>query len=304
MTDSKSEKQALTETRNPRTMYIDRVSTREAVKIFINEDMAVAKAVEACSESIALTIELVLAAFRKGGRLIYTGAGTSGRLGVLDASECPPTFGVQPDMVMALIAGGKKAVTDAVEGAEDNVDAGRQDLESIKFSKNDILIGITASGTTPYVTGALNHARSLGAATVLLTCNPYGELPQTDVLINPAVGPEVITGSTRLKSGTACKMVLNMISSISMIRMGKVFENLMVDLMATNIKLRKRAVRIVMEGGRVPNYIAEAKLQEAEGDVKLAILLARTDLAVEQGRLKLEQAGRVLYKALGEIDHE
>ena len=304
MTDSKIEKQALTETRNPRTMYIDRVSTREAVKLFINEDMAVFKAVEACNESIAQTVELVLAAFRKGGRLIYTGAGTSGRLGVLDASECPPTFGVSPEMVMALIAGGQKAVTNAVEGAEDNVDAGRHDLESIKFSKNDILIGITASGTTPYVTGALDYAKSLGAATVLLTCNPYGELPQTDVLINPAVGPEVITGSTRLKSGTACKMVLNMISSISMIRMGKVFENLMVDLMATNIKLRKRAIRIVMEGGRVPNYIAEAKLQDADGDVKLAILMARSDLAVEQARIKLDQAGRVLYKALGEIDHE
>lgn len=304
MTGNTTNKQALTETRNPRTMYIDRVSTREAVKIFINEDMAVFKAVEACSESISQTIELVLAAFRKGGRLIYTGAGTSGRLGVLDASECPPTFGVSPEMVKALIAGGPKAVTNAVEGAEDNVDAGRQDLEAIKFCKNDILIGITASGTTPYVTGGINHAKSLGAATVLLTCNPYGELPQTDVLINPAVGPEVITGSTRLKSGTACKMVLNMISSISMVRMGKVFENLMVDLMATNIKLQKRAIRIVMEGGRVPNYIAEAKLQEAAGDVKLAILLARTDLPTDQARMKLEQAGGFLYKALGEIDHE
>jgi len=304
MTDGKAEKQALTETRNPRTMYIDRVSTREAVKLFINEDLAVFKAIEACNESIAQTIELVLTAFRSGGRLIYTGAGTSGRLGVLDASECPPTFGVNPEMVMALIAGGQKAVTNAVEGAEDNVDAGRQDLEAVKFSKNDILIGITASGTTPYVVGAINHARSIGAATVLLTCNPYGELPQTDVLINPAVGPEVITGSTRLKSGTACKMVLNMISSISMIRIGKVFENLMVDLMATNKKLQKRAIRIVMEGGRVPNYIAEAKLQDAGGDVKLAILMARTELSAEQARLKLEQAGRVLYKALGEIDHE
>ncbi|MBU1106345.1 MAG: N-acetylmuramic acid 6-phosphate etherase [Candidatus Riflebacteria bacterium] len=304
MTSSDTNRQALTETRNPRTMYIDRVSTREAVKIFINEDMSVFKAVEACSENISQAIELVLTAFRNGGRLIYSGAGTSGRLGVLDASECPPTFGVNPEMVMALIAGGQKAVTSAVEGAEDNMDAGRQDLEAIKFCKNDILIGITASGTTPYVTGGLNHARAIGAATVLLTCNPYGELPKTDVLINPAVGPEVITGSTRLKSGTACKIVLNMISSISMVRMGKVFENLMVDLMATNKKLQKRAIRIVMEGGRVPNYIAEAKLQEAEGDVKLAILLARTELPVDQARMKLEQAEGFLYKALGEIDHE
>jgi len=304
MTIINSERQALTETRNPRTMYIDRVSTREAVKIFIEEDRAVFKAVEACSESITQAVEIVLAAFRKGGRLIYTGAGTSGRLGVLDASECPPTFGVSSDMVMALIAGGEKAVTSAVEGAEDNVDAGRQDLEAINFSKNDVLFGITASGTTPYVKGAIDHARSLGAPTILLTCNPYGELPDTDVLINPAVGPEVITGSTRLKSGTACKLVLNMISSISMIRMGKVFENLMVDLMATNIKLQKRAIRIVMEGARVPNYIAEAKLQEAEGDVKLAIVMARSDLPADQARQKLNDAGGVLYRALGETDHE
>jgi len=304
MTNGDSERQALTETRNPRTMYIDRVSTREAVKVFIEEDRAVFKAVEACSENIAQAIELVLAGFRKGGRLIYAGAGTSGRLGVLDASECPPTFGVSPEMVMALIAGGEKAVTSAVEGAEDNVDAGRQDLEAIKFSKNDVLLGITASGTTPYVCGALDHAKSLGSSTILLTCNPYGELPKTDVLINPAVGPEVITGSTRLKSGTACKLVLNMISSISMIRMGKVFENLMVDLMATNKKLQKRAIRIVMEGARVPNYIAEARLQEAEGDVKLAIVMARRDLTVEMARQKLTEAGGILYKALGETDYE
>lgn len=304
MTNSSNERQALTETRNPRTMYIDRISTREAVKIFIDEDKAVFRAVEACSENIAQAIELVLAGFRKGGRLIYTGAGTSGRLGVLDASECPPTFGVNSEMVMALIAGGEKAVTSAVEGAEDNVDAGRQDLEAIKFNKNDVLLGITASGTTPYVCGALDHARSLGSSTILLTCNPYGELPKTDVLINPAVGPEVITGSTRLKSGTACKLVLNMISSISMIRMGKVFENLMVDLMATNKKLQKRAIRIVMEGARVPNYIAEARLQEAEGDVKLAIVMARRDLTVEMARQKLTEAGGILYKALGETDYE
>ncbi len=304
MTNHDSERQALTETRNPRTMYIDRVSTREAVKIFIEEDRSVSRAVEACSENIAQTVELVLAGFRKGGRLIYTGAGTSGRLGVLDASECPPTFGVSPEMVMALIAGGEKAVTNAVEGAEDNVDAGRQDLEAIRLCKNDVVIGITASGTTPYVCGALDYAGSIGATTVLLTCNPYGKLPKVDVLINPAVGPEVITGSTRLKSGTACKMVLNMISSISMIRMGKVFENLMVDLMATNKKLQKRAIRIVMEGARVPNYIAEAKLQEAEGDVKLAIVMARRELPADMARQKLKESRGILYKALGETDHE
>lgn len=304
MTESNLEKQPLTETRNPRTMYIDRISTRDAVKMFINEDKTVFRAVEACSEAIAQAVELVVASFRKGGRLIYTGAGTSGRLGILDASECPPTFGVSPEMVMGLIAGGAKAITYAVEGAEDESVDGKKDLEHINFTANDTLVGITASGTTPYVVGAIGYARALGAPTVLLTCNPYGELPQTDVLINPAVGPEVITGSTRLKSGTACKMVLNMISSISMIRLGKIFENLMVDLIATNKKLQKRAIRIVMEGGRVPNYIAEAKLIEADGDVKLAILLARSEMPLEQAKNKLSEAGGILYKALGEIDHE
>ncbi|MDD3377068.1 MAG: N-acetylmuramic acid 6-phosphate etherase [Candidatus Riflebacteria bacterium] len=296
--------QALTESRNPRTIYIDRLNTRDAVKLFINEDKAVLTAVEACGESIALAVEYTVQAFLAGGRLVYIGAGTSGRLGVLDASECPPTFGVSPDMVVGLIAGGEKALRTAVEGAEDNAARGREDLEDIGFCKDDILVGITASGSTPYVKGALNYARSVEAKTVLLTCNPYGELPEADVLINPVVGPEIICGSTRLKSGTACKMVLNMISSVSMIKIGKVFENLMVDVRATNSKLKKRALRIVMDGGRVPNYLAEAKLEEANGDVKLAILLARTDLDAEQGRKKLESVGGVLYKALGEIDYE
>ncbi len=249
-------------------------------------------------------MEYTVQAFLAGGRLVYIGAGTSGRLGVLDASECPPTFGVSPDMVVGLIAGGEKALRTAVEGAEDNAARGREDLEDIGFCKDDILVGITASGSTPYVKGALNYARSVEAKTVLLTCNPYGELPEADVLINPVVGPEIICGSTRLKSGTACKMVLNMISSVSMIKIGKVFENLMVDVRATNSKLKKRALRIVMDGGRVPNYLAEAKLEEANGDVKLAILLARTDLDAEQGRKKLKSVGGVLYKALGEIDYE
>ncbi len=296
--------QALTETRNPRTIYIDRVSTRDAVKHFINEDQAVFKAIEACAESISQATDLIVSAFKKGGRLIYLGAGTSGRLGVLDASECPPTFGVSPDMVVGIIAGGTRALYEAAEGAEDSFASGRSDLIDNNFCKNDVLVGITASGTTPYVAGGIEYARSTGAHTVLLTCNPYGALPATDVLINPVVGPEVITGSTRLKSGTACKMVLNMLSSISMIKIGKVFENLMVDLRATNDKLRRRALRIVMEGGHVPNYLADAKLQEADGDVKLAILLARTELTTEQAKIRLKNAEGFLYKALGEIDHE
>lgn len=294
----------LTETRNPRTMFIDRVSTRQAVQMFIEEDRAVIRALEAASENIARAVDLATAALKKGGRIIYMGAGTSGRLGILDASECPPTFGVSADRVIALIAGGERAVTQAVEGAEDNRDAGRQDLERVGVCDKDLVVGITASGTTPYVAGGLQLARGRGIPTVLLCCNPYGNLPEVDVLINPAVGPEVITGSTRLKSGTVCKMVLNMISSLSMVKTGKVYENLMIDLQATNNKLRHRALRIVMEGGRVPNYIAEAKLAEAEGNVKLAILMARTDLTLELAQKKLDDAEGMLYKALGDTDHE
>lgn len=295
--------QALTETRNPRTLYIDRVSTRDAVKSFIQEDLNIHKAVEACQDSIAVASDYAYASLAKGGRLVYIGAGTSGRLGVLDASECPPTFGVPSDMVIGIIAGGDKALRDAIEGAEDDKSGGKKDLEKINFSQNDTLVGITASGTTPYVVGALEYAKSLGAKTVLLCCNPYGDLFKADVLINVAVGPEVIAGSTRLKSGTACKMVLNMISSISMIKLGKVYENLMVDVKATNNKLKKRALKIVMEAGRIPNYEAEAKLVDAHGNLKVAIIMARLDVDEEKAKSILENANGYLYKALGETGY-
>ncbi|MBR4328513.1 MAG: N-acetylmuramic acid 6-phosphate etherase [Candidatus Riflebacteria bacterium] len=295
--------QALTETRNPRTLYIDRVSTRDAVKSFIQEDLAVHRAVEACQDSIAVASDYAYASLAKGGRLVYIGAGTSGRLGVLDASECPPTFGVPSDMVIGIIAGGDKALRDAIEGAEDDKSGGKKDLEKINFSQNDTLVGITASGTTPYVVGALEFAKSLGAKTVLLCCNPYGDLFKADVLINVAVGPEVIAGSTRLKSGTACKMVLNMISSISMIKLGKVYENLMVDVKATNNKLKKRALKIVMEAGRIPNYEAEAKLIDAQGNLKVAIIMARLDVDAEKAKSILANANGYLYKALGETGY-
>ena len=300
MTEATNKQQALTETRNPRTMYIDRVSTRDAVKSFIREDKSIYQAVEACSESIARTADFAYASLARGGRLVYIGAGTSGRLGVLDASECPPTFGVPDTMVIGIIAGGDDALRNAIEGAEDIKEDGRHDLEKIHFCQDDTLVGITASGTTPYVVGALEYAKSLGAKTTLLCCNPYGKLFDADVLINVAVGPEVIAGSTRLKSGTACKMVLNMISSIAMIKLGKVYENLMVDVKATNNKLRKRALKIVMEAGRIPNYEAEVKLQEAEGNLKVAIVMARLDVSAEVAKRKLEGANGYLYKALGE----
>ena len=299
----KEKLQALTETRNPRTLYIDRVGTRDAVKSFIQEDLAIHRAIEACQDSIAVASDFAYASLAKGGRLVYIGAGTSGRLGVLDASECPPTFGVPSDMVIGIIAGGDKALRDAIEGAEDDKNGGKKDLEKIKFSANDTLVGITASGTTPYVVGALEYAKSLGAKTVLLCCNPYGELFKADVLINPTVGPEVIAGSTRLKSGTACKMVLNMISSISMIKLGKVYENLMVDVKATNNKLKKRALKIVMEAGRIPNYEAEAKLIDSQGNLKVAIIMARLDVDAEKAKSILANANGYLYKALGETGY-
>jgi N-acetylmuramic acid 6-phosphate etherase len=293
----------LTETRNPRTMHLDRLPTRQLVKTIIQEDMVIASAVEACSENISQVIDRCVSSLKAGGRIVYMGAGTSGRLGVLDASECPPTFGVSPETVIALIAGGEKAVIHAAEGAEDDREAGILDLKNHNLSPNDFLIGITASGTTPYVAAGLEYARSIGAGTSLLTCNPYGKLPEVDILINPVVGPEVISGSTRMKSGTACKMVLNIISSGAMIRIGKVYENLMVDVMATNEKLRKRALRIVMEGARVPNYKAEAALDEAKGNTKLAILMASKELSLDEAQKQLELSNGFLYKALGELDY-
>lgn len=295
--------QALTETRNPRSLYIDRISTRDAVKIFIQEDMAIHKAIEACQANIAKAVDFAYSSLAKGGRLIYIGAGTSGRLGVLDASECPPTFGVPNNMVIGIIAGGDKALRDAIEGAEDEKEGGKRDLEKVNLTQEDTVVGITASGTTPYVVGGLEYAKNLGAKTILLCCNPYGELFDADVLIDVAVGPEVIAGSTRLKSGTACKMILNMISSIAMIKLGKVYENLMVDVKATNNKLKKRALKIVMEAGRVPNYEAEAKLVDAEDNLKIAIVMARLGVDAEKAHLLLKQANGYLYKALGEVSY-
>ena len=294
---------SLTETRNPRTMFIDRLSTRDTVKTFIQEDRSVMSAIEAESEKIAQGVDICVSTVRNNGRIIYIGAGTSGRLGILDASECPPTFGVSPNLVIGIIAGGEKAIKTAVEGAEDSALSAIEDLKKVNFTEYDILIGITASGTTPYVVSALKHAKSINAKTILLTCNPYGKFANVDVLINPAVGPEVITGSTRLKSGTACKIVLNMLSSITMIKLGKIYQNLMIDMVASNSKLKKRAVRIVSEGALVPNYEAEAALEEAKGDAKLAIYIAKKGCSLTTAKNELEKVNGVLYKALKESDY-
>ena len=296
-----SQNQPLTESRNPSTMTIDRSPVEQQVLHFIHEEESVVAAIAATSTAIARSVDLIVAGLKAGGRLIYVGAGTSGRLGVLDASECPPTFGVEPGLVRGLMAGGEKALLAAVEGAEDDVEAGGRDLEGIDCSKNDVVVGITASGTTPYVRGALAKAREIGARTILVACNPANSSFATaDVLINPITGPEVITGSTRLKAGTATKLVLNMLSSISMIRLGKVYENLMVNVQVTNAKLRRRAIRIVAQGGRIEESSAEEFLRQANGDAKLAIYLVRHRGTLEEAKIALAKADGFLYRALEE----
>lgn len=253
-------------------MDIDLLSSQEIVERLNQQDKQVPLAVEAVLPQIAQAVDKITAAFKQGGRLIYLGAGTSGRLGVLDASECPPTFGVSDQMVIGLIAGGKEAMFTAQEGAEDNATLGAHDLQQIDFSSKDVLVGIAASGRTPYVIGALEYANDLGATTIALSCNPDSPIAEiAQIAISPVVGPEALTGSTRLKSGTAQKLVLNMLTTASMIRLGKSYQNLMVDVRATNRKLIARAVRIVMQATDCQREEAEALLKESHNNAKLAI---------------------------------
>jgi N-acetylmuramic acid 6-phosphate etherase len=238
----------ISETRNPQTMDLDALTTTELVNRFNQQDTLVAEAVKATLPDVALAVDAAGAALRAGGRLIYMGAGTSGRLGVLDASECPPTFGVPHGLVIGLIAGGPGALLKAVEGAEDNARLGEDDLKALNLRAEDLVVGLAASGRTPYVIGGLAWARKVGCTTVAISCNPDSPIArEADISISPVVGPEALTGSTRLKSGTAQKLVLNMISTGAMIRYGKVYQNLMVDMKATNIKLVDRACRMVVE---------------------------------------------------------
>ncbi len=288
--------QLITEQRNPNTMNIDRCSAQEIVKLINDEDKKVPLAIEACLPQIAQAVEKIVVAFQQGGRLVYIGAGTSGRLGVLDASECPPTFGVSPEMVKGIIAGGEHALRHPIEGAEDNPQAGEEDLKRIQFSKQDILVGIAASGRTPYVIGALTYAKKQGATTVSISSNPHSAMSQiADIAIETLVGAEALTGSSRLKSGTAQKLVLNMLTTASMILIGKCYQNLMVDVQASNQKLVARAIRIVMEATGCTKEVAETQLTIANHSAKLAIMmiLAGVDkaqaeqlLAKHQGRLQ------------------
>lgn len=279
----------VSEERNADTMDIDLLSSLEILQKINHQDQLVPLAVEKVLPEIALAVDAITSAFKIGGRLIYIGAGTSGRLGILDASECPPTFGVSESMVIGLIAGGHDAIFKAKEGAEDSLELAELDLKGINFQKEDVLVGIAASGRTPYVIGALTYARTIAATTISLSCNPNSPMEGlADISICPIVGPEALTGSTRLKSGTAQKLVLNMLTTASMIRLGKSYQNLMVDVKATNKKLIARAKRIVMQATDCSETEAINTLKQTEYDVKLAILVVLTGLDVDTARQRLK----------------
>ncbi len=298
-------KNLLTEQRNPNSMDIDSKDTIEILQIINNEDKKVPYVVEKEIPYIAQAVEFVVESFKKGGRLLYFGAGTSGRLGIVDAAECPPTFGTPPEMVQAFIAGGREAVFVAQEGAEDKEENGANDVVKANVGPLDTVVGIAASRRTPYVVGAVKKAKELGAKTVFITCNPRSEfnIKEVDVAICPEVGPEVIMGSTRMKSGTAQKLVLNMITTTAMIRIGKVYENLMIDLQMTNQKLVERSKRIVMIITGVSYEEAEMYLKEARGNVKTALVMILENVSYDEAVRRLKLSDGFVRKAIeGKFD--
>ncbi|MBS4798672.1 MAG: N-acetylmuramic acid 6-phosphate etherase [Haemophilus parainfluenzae] len=289
----------ITEQRNPNSMNVDCLSALEIVQLMNEEDKQVPVAIKKCLPQIAQAVECIVAAFQQGGRLVYIGAGTSGRLGVLDASECPPTFGVSPEMVKGIIAGGERALRHPIEGAEDSKAQAVVDLQTIQLSSKDVLVGIAASGRTPYVIGALEYAKSLGSVTVSIASNPNSAMANiVDIAIDTVVGPEVLTGSSRLKSGTAQKLVLNMLTTASMILMGKCYQNLMVDVQASNEKLKARAIRIVMQATDCDKALAEETLKQADQNAKLAIMMILSGLDRAQAEALLEKYHGKLQLAL------
>ena len=289
----------ITEQRNPNSIHVDSLSALEIVQLMNEEDKQVPLAIEKCLPLIAQAVERIVAAFQQDGRLVYIGAGTSGRLGVLDASECPPTFGVSPEMVKGIIAGGERALRHPIEGAEDSKTQAVVDLQTIHFSSQDVLVGIAASGRTPYVIGALEYAKSLGSVTVSIASNPNSAMANiVDIAIDTVVGPEVLTGSSRLKSGTAQKLVLNMLTTASMILMGKCYQNLMVDVQASNEKLKARAIRIVMQATDCDKALAEETLKQADQNAKLAIMMILSGLDRAQAEALLEKHHGKLQLAL------
>ena len=289
-----------TERRNPRTMQLDTMSELEIVTVMNEEDARVPLAIAKKLPQIAQAAHWAAEAFAQGGRLFYMGAGTSGRLGVLDAAECPPTFGVDPGMVVGLIAGGEKAFIKAVEGAEDDRALGQSDLEAHNLTAKDVVIGIAASGRTPYVLGGLAYARSVGCRTAAIACNPGSAVGKAaDLAIEVEVGPEVLTGSTRLKSGTAQKLILNMISTASMVRTGKAYQNLMVDVMQTNEKLHVRAENIVIDATGVERAEARRAIDAAGGSVKCAITMLLAGCDADEARRRLDEAKGHVRAAIG-----
>lgn len=289
----------ISESRNPATMELDKLSTLAMLTCINDEDRKVPDAIRLVLPAVAQAVDLAADALKQGGRLIYLGAGTSGRLGVLDASECPPTFGVPHGMVIGLIAGGPRALLKAVEGAEDDIALGMRDLQDLQLTATDMVVGLAASGRTPYVIGALRYARELGCPTAAISCNPDSPIAQeAQVAISPVVGPEALTGSTRMKSGTAQKLVLNMLSTGAMVKLGKVYQNLMVDVKATNVKLVDRACRIVVEATGVSRAEAEHALRQTDFEVKPAILMLLKGVSAEQARQDLRQHHGYLRAAL------
>lgn len=288
-----------TEQRNPNTMNIDTLSTLDMVNLINREDHRVAEAVGLVTDKIAAAVDVIADRLCQGGRLIYCGAGTSGRLGILDAVECPPTYSTDPEMVQALMAGGYSAIFKAVEGAEDSKELGVQDMKAIGFSSADVLVGIAASGRTPYVLGCMEYAKALGAATVSVTCCPGSVLDTfADIGIAPAPGPEVVTGSTRMKSGTAQKMVLNMLSTGAMIRLGKVYGNLMVDVKPSNEKLIRRCVTIVCTAAECDEQTAVTALEACGYRPKIAIVMVLCGVGAEKAQAMLDAAGGRVAKVL------
>ncbi len=295
------QKELVTEARNPASADLDRLSTIDFVRLVNGEDAKLANAVAEQAQEIAIAIDLIADRLTGGGRLIYVGAGTSGRLGVLDASECPPTFSADPEQVIGLIAGGREALQRAVEGAEDSPEQGAGDLRDINLTQRDVVVGIAASGHTPYVIGALNFAKQAGAGTVGLSCNPGSPVSETvEVGIGVAVGPEVLSGSTRMKAGTATKMVLNMLTTGAMVKLGKTYGNLMVDLQATNSKLVQRSISIVQQLTELSESDARELLESCGGELKTSIVCHRLGVSPQTARAKLEAVEGRLRSALGD----
>ena len=288
-----------TETRNQNTMQLDAMTTKEILKVMNEEDQTISQAVNNEIDNIEQVVKAVIHSFNNGGRLIYVGAGTSGRLGILDAVECVPTFGVSKNLVVGFIAGGMEAFTVAVEGAEDSKELGKEDMKSIDLTENDTVIGIAASGRTPYVIGALNYAKQQNATTAAISCNKNAEISKhAELIIEVETGPEVLTGSTRLKAGTAQKLVLNMISTASMIGIGKVYENLMVDVKSTNEKLTERSKRIIMEATGVDGETAASYYEQAQHHVKTAIVMILLQCSYNDATDKLNETNGFVRESI------